>query len=764
MHIHTEVQEILNHAYQEAKTRNHEYITPEHVLYAATHFEVACYILAKAGADPEEIRTALDEHLRESIPTIESGEPGQTVGFQAVIERAVFHCQASGKEEVDVGEILVSLFDEHESFAAYFIRKTGVQRLDILEVVSHGMDEFGEDDFEDSDEINDDEYESDEELEDESGSRRKKRDPLTRFTDDLTERARQGLLEPLIGRKDILERTIQVLCRRMKNNPVHLGDPGVGKTAITEGLAQAIVAGNVPSVLQDYTIYSLDMGALLAGTRFRGDFEERLKMVIAALQKKERVILFIDEIHTIVGAGAVSGGSMDASNMLKPALAKGDLRVIGSTTYEEYRRHFEKDRALTRRFQKIEVEEPAEAEAVEILRGLAPKYEAFHNVHYHEDALKAAVHLSALYITERCLPDKAIDVIDECGAYTRIKHLHENSDDPVEVHEPLIEQVIAKMAKIPERRVSTDERQQLRGLEERLQAVIFGQQHAVAAVTQAVKRSRAGFRSPDKPVASLLFVGPTGVGKTELSRALADELGIALHRFDMSEYQEKHTVSRLIGSPPGYVGYEEGGLLTDAVRKTPHAVVLLDEIEKAHADVYNILLQIMDYATLTDNSGRKADFRNVVLIMTSNAGAREIGKSMIGFGNQVITSDAIDDAVEKTFSPEFRNRLDKTVVFDRLDQAIIEDIVRKEIIAFSTQVADKGIAIEITDRCVAYVAGQAYSPDFGARFINRYIEEHIKTRLVDEVLFGELSSGGTVVIDLKEDEIVMQFSNNTNRS
>lgn len=761
MHIDAEVQEILNQAYQEAKQRKHEYLTPEHVLYAATHFESACFILKKAGADPEELRESLHDHLVDAVPVVSNAEPGQTVGFQSIIERAVFHCQAAGKEIVDIAEILVSIFDEKESFAAYFIKSSGVSRLDLLQVVAHEMKELEDEDPDFPSDADDEDYE-----EEAGGQRRNKRDPLLKYTDDLTEQARQGKLEPLIGRTEELERTIQVLCRRMKNNPVHLGDPGVGKTAITEGLAQAIVEERVPLLLRDYTLLSLDLGALLAGTKFRGDFEERLKQVLAALQKKDKVILFIDEIHTIVGAGAVSGGSMDASNMLKPALAKGDLRVIGSTTYEEYRKHFEKDRALTRRFQKIEIAEPTEEQAVEILQGLAPKYEEFHGVKFSQDALKSAVHLSALYIAERSLPDKAIDVIDECGAYTRIRGLQDVADgDAVVIDSELIEKVVAKMAKIPERRVSSDERVQLKELEKRLLQKIFGQDAAVHSVVQAVKRSRAGFRTADKPVASFLFVGPTGVGKTELSKSLADELGVSLLRFDMSEYQEKHTVSRLIGSPPGYVGYEEGGQLTDAVRKTPHAVVLLDEIEKAHPDVFNILLQIMDYATLTDNSGRQADFRNVVLIMTSNAGAREIGKSMIGFGNQTITSAAIDDAVEKAFSPEFRNRLDKTVVFERLPQEVIEDIVRKEIKGFAMQASDRNISIQLSDKAVSYIAAKAYSPEFGARFIGRYVEEHIKSRLVDEVLFGKLSEGGAVLVDLnQESEFVFDFDSDGGNS
>ncbi len=768
MHIDSEVQQILNQAYQETKNRSHEYITPEHVLYAALHSDMACSILEQAGANTDEIRSLLDSHLNEKVPVVDTDEPSQTLGFKRVIERAVFHCESAGKEIVDIGEILVSLFDEQESFASYFIQRFGVRRIDILEIVAHGMPDDLFDMDTDSEmgaiesdgfEYEEDEFDEDAEDESETVSRKKRsRDPLARFTTDLTQLARDGKLEPLIGRQDILERTVQVLCRRMKNNPVHLGDPGVGKTAITEGLASAIVDGKIPPVLQDYTVLMLDMGALLAGTRFRGDFEERVSKVLAALRKKDKVILFIDEIHTLVGAGAVNGGSMDASNMLKPVLAKGDIRVIGATTHEEYRKFFERDRALIRRFQKIEVDEPDEEQALAILTGLAPKYESYHKVTYSPAALKAAVHLSAMYITERFLPDKAIDVIDECGAYTRVMQLHESEDHVVRVDEQLIEQVVAKIARIPERKVSTDERQQLKDLQARLESRVLGQQHAVESVVQSIKRSRAGFRSADKPVASFLFVGPTGVGKTELSRALADELGIALHRFDMSEYQEKHTVSRLIGSPPGYVGYEEGGLLTDAVRKTPHAVVLLDEIEKAHSDIYNILLQIMDYATLTDNSGRKADFRNAVLIMTSNAGARDIGKQQIGFGERYIATEAIGDAVEKVFSPEFRNRLDKTVVFERLNENIVEGIVSKEIELFASQIAEKGIELTADEASIRLIAQKAYSPEFGARFIARYIEEHVKTPLVDKVLFGSLADGGRVIITEKDDAIVVDCS------
>jgi ATP-dependent Clp protease ATP-binding subunit ClpA len=595
----------------------------------------------------------------------------------------------------------------------------------------------------------------------------------------------------VIGRELEIERTVQVLCRRLKNNPIHVGDAGVGKTAITEGLAQRIVAGKVPPKIRDYTIYSLDMGSIIAGTKFRGDFEERIKRVVDELLKKERVILFIDEIHTIVGAGAVSGGSMDASNLLKPALTSGKLRCIGSTTYDEYNKFFDKDRALSRRFQKIDIVEPTVGEAIEILKGLKPKYEEYHNVVYSDEAIELSAKLSAQFITERRLPDKAIDVIDEAGAWARIraykaadeaadakaktaelpsegteaaatesagavvKHTGDAASDTLAIGRPEIEIVVAKIARIPEKSVSQGERDRLATLEADLKANVFGQDTAIEAVAKAVKRGRAGFRAPDKPVANFLFVGPTGVGKTELARRLADTLGVALHRFDMSEYQEKHTVSRLIGSPPGYVGYEEGGLLTDAIRKTPHAVVLLDEIEKAHPDVYNILLSIMDYATLTDNQGRKADFRNVVLIMTSNAGAREIGKPMIGFGERAFTDAAIDDAVQKAFTPEFRNRLDAVVRFGRLPEPVIERIVGKALDDFRAQLADKKVTLEATDACIKRLAELGYSDEFGARNVNRVVEDKVKTWFVDEVLFGRLKDGGAAKADVKDGEIVI---------
>ena len=636
------------------------------------------------------------------------------------------------------------------------MRKLGIKRLQLLEVLSHGVN----DDDIMSDSLPDDEAED----RAEEGVRDKRTlrpGTLERFATELTALATAGKLEPVIGREAEIERTIQVLSRRLKNNPIHVGDAGVGKTAITEGLAQRIAAGNVPPKLKGYTIWSLDMGALLAGTKFRGDFEERVKKVIDVLLKKEKAILFIDEIHTIIGAGAVTGSTLDASNLLKPALTSGNLRCIGSTTYEEYNKIFEKDRALSRRFQKIDIVEPTIQETVEILKGLRPKYEKYHNVRYSDETLEITVKLAAQFITERKLPDKAIDVIDEAGAMARIradKEKDETDTTMVDISPHDIEVVIAKIARIPERTVSSSEKDKLATLEDSLKEEVFGQDQAIEAVVKAVKRSRAGFRATDKPIANFLFVGPTGVGKTELARQLSKHLGITLHRFDMSEYQEKHTVSRLIGSPPGYVGYEEGGLLTDAIRKTPNSVVLLDEIEKAHSDIYNILLQIMDYATLTDNQGRKADFRNVILIMTSNAGARDIGKPLIGFGDQQVSSSALDDAVERAFSPEFRNRLDAVVHFNNLPMEIIERIVKKAIDEFAMQLAEKNVTLRVEDDVIRYLAIKGYSREFGARNISRLVEDQIKTVFVDEVLFGRLEHGGTAIARLENDKIVFDIS------
>jgi ATP-dependent Clp protease ATP-binding subunit ClpA len=577
---------------------------------------------------------------------------------------------------------------------------------------------------------------------------------LRSFTTELTAKAKAGDIDPLIGREDILERTIQVLCRRFKNNPVHVGEPGVGKTAITEGLAQLIANEKVPKRLKGSKIYALDMGAIIAGTRFRGDFEERMKRVIAELQRQEKVVLFIDEIHNIVGAGAVSGGSLDASNILKPALASGKLRCIGSTTYDEYRKYFEKDGALSRRFQKIEVSEPSTDETIEILKGIKSKYEEYHRVSYTEEAIRSAAELSDKYINDRRLPDKAIDVIDEAGALANMKDTDEGIIKAVDLRD--IEAVVAKIARIPEKSVSSSELDKLKDLETSLKTKIFGQDRAIELVVDAIKRSRVGFREPDKPVASLLFVGPTGVGKTELARQLATTLGVPLHRYDMSEYQEKHTVAKFVGAPPGYVGYEEGGLLTEAIRRNPHSVLLLDEIEKAHADIFNTLLQVMDYATLTDNNGRKADFRNVVILMTSNAGAREIGKQIIGFEAKSINQDAVYTAVERIFSPEFRNRLDGVVNFNGLTHEVVLMIVKKAINEFSVQLQEKNVSLQATDRCYEWLAHKGYSQEFGAREIARLIQDKIKRFFVDEVLFGKLHGGGTAVVDIENDDVAVR--------
>jgi ATP-dependent Clp protease ATP-binding subunit ClpA len=757
MKVSQEVQSIFNAAYNEAKSRNHEYLTPEHVLYAALSFEDVRGILEACSADVDHIKVGMESYFDQKIPTVKKGEPAQTAGFQNLIERALVQSQRAQKSEVRVADILVSLFDEEQNYAAYYLRKAGVKRLQLLEVISHGGEPGGEDSPEAE---TGDDGEEGAETAGSPGREQKQREAqkkgfLDRFTTDLTASAAAGKLEPVIGREKEIERTVQVLCRRLKNNPIHVGDSGVGKTAITEGLAQRIVEGNVPPNLRGFAIHSLDMGALMAGTKFRGDFEERVKKVVEELLKKEKAILFIDEIHTIVGAGSVSGGSLDASNLLKPVLTSGKIRCIGSTTYEEYTKHFDKDRALSRRFQKIDIIEPSLGDTVLILKGLKARYEEYHRVRYSDEALEQAVSLSAQFITERRLPDKAIDVIDETGAWARIEAFKRDphKDETLDIGVPEIEKVVSRIAMIPEKSVASGEKERLRNLDADLTKAVYGQDSAVAAVVKAVRRSRAGFRQPNKTVANFLFVGPTGVGKTELARQLAATMGIALHRFDMSEYQEEYTVSRLIGSAPGYVGYEEGGLLTETVRKTPHAVLLLDEIEKAHPKVFNILLQIMDYATLTDSQGRKADFRNVVLIMTSNAGAREIGKDMIGFGERAMTDVALDDAVQRIFTPEFRNRLDDVVKFGDLGMEVVERIVVKCLDEFRAMLADKKVELEVTEECVAWLARKAYSREFGARNVSRLVDEKIKSFFVEEVLFGSLSSGGKARASIEDGDV-----------
>jgi len=749
MRINDEVQAVLNAAYRDAKKRGHEYLTPEHVLYASLFFDMSREILEESGGDTELLKVELEQFFSKKIPTVNNGEPFQSLAFQGVIEQAVFHTQSSQKGEVDIGDVIVSIFNHDQSHAAFFLKKAGITKIRLLQAVTN----ISESAYRESE---------NEAPAEEEKPRTAKKSALEQFTANLTELASQDKLEPVIGRDDIIERTVQVLCRRLKNNPVLVGEPGVGKTAIAEGLAQRLARGQVPALLKGFSIYSLDMGSVIAGTRFRGDFEERLKKIISELEKKEKVILFIDEIHTVIGAGAVSGGTLDASNLLKPALQTGRLRCIGSTTYDELKKFFEKDRALARRFQKIEISETTREETLGILQGLKEKYEAFHNVTYSEEAITAAVDLSIEYINDRHNPDKAIDVIDEAGAYIRMTTFKDDKEDegPIPITEKEMELVVSKIARVPVKSVGLSEINKLKDLALHIKEQLFGQNQAVEEVVSAVKRSRAGFKDPDKPVASFLFVGPTGVGKTEMARQLAAVLGINLHRFDMSEYQEKHTVARLIGSPPGYVGYEEGGLLTDAIRKKPHAVVLLDEIEKAHQDIFNVLLQVMDYATLTDNSGRKADFRNVILIMTSNAGAREIGKAVIGFGEKKYGADALDQAVERAFSPEFRNRLDKVIQFNPLDHEIILMIVDKELRKFQAQLGEKNVSITVTEKCRKYLGESGFSEEFGARNIARLIQEKIKNYFVDAVLFGDLSGGGEAVVDYQNGEIVIEPSGN----
>ena len=775
------MQAIIDAAYNEAKIRNHEYLTPEHILYAALAFDEVQGVLFSCGADLAQIKHGMENFFEQKMP-IAAGEPTKTVGFHNIIERALIHCKSAQKEMIDVADILVSLYDEERCYSGYYLRKAGIRRLELLQILSHS---YGNEAPSGTDKNN--KYAG---IEEEADIQKKagKKGALERYSIDLTAMARENKLEPVIGREEELDRTVQVLCRRLKNNPIHVGDSGVGKTAITEGLAQRIVAGNVPPILRDFSILSLDMGALVAGTKYRGDFEERIKRVVEEMLKKDKAILFIDEIHTIVGAGSVSGGALDASNLLKPALASGKLRCIGSTTHEEYNKFFEKDRALSRRFQKIDINEPSEQTAIDILKGVKGRYEDYHNVLYSDEVVETAVRLSAQFITERRLPDKAIDVIDEAGAYARIEAYKketeqkaadadimtaneavssengaesstiQNADiNTIVISLPVIETIVSKIARIPQRSVGESEKDKLKELETRLKQRIFGQDDAIAAVVKAVKRSRAGFRAEGKPVANFLFAGPTGVGKTELARQLAEILGVTMLRFDMSEYQEKYTVSRLIGSSPGYVGYDDGGQLTDAIRKQPHAVVLLDEIEKAHPDIFNILLQIMDYATLTDNQGRKADFRNVILIMTSNAGAREIGKGLIGFGERIQDDSAVDSAVEKIFTPEFRNRLDAVVRFGHLSRDIMVSIVQKELDAFSAQLAEKHVTLTVTGSCVDKLAEEGYSREFGARNAGRLIEDKIKSFFVDEVLFGRLSDGGSATVDWS-DEYTMEIT------
>ncbi len=747
MEINNQLNIVLMAAFNEAQNKHHEYLTPEHLLYAALFNDEGLKIVELAGGSSERIIGRLESFFEKHMTTTDNVEPVQSISFKNIIERAIWHTTTAQKKELDIGDVFVSLLDEEDCFAAFFLKQEGITRYDLLNVISHGVSIYQDDsDLPETEPAG-------EEGTEESSPRKSSRKALESFTIDLTAKALEGAIDPLIGREDVLERTAQVLCRRVKNNPIHVGEPGVGKTAITEGLAQRIASGDVPKPLSGSKILQLDMGSIVAGTRFRGDFEDRMKKIISDLQKMENVILFIDEIHTIVGAGAVSGGAMDASNLLKPLLSSGKVRCIGSTTYEEYKKYFEKDRALSRRFQKIDIPEPSERETVEILQGLRERYEDFHGVEYPEETLETIVSLSAKHINDRHLPDKAIDVLDEAGSYARMKR---TENDTTVIKPEDVERIIARMARIPEKSVSSSESVKLKNLEKELKSVIFGQDEAIEKVTAAIKKARAGFASPLKPIASFLFAGPTGVGKTELARQLASAMGVPIHRFDMSEYQEKHTVARLIGAPPGYVGYEEGGLLTESIRNTPHCVLLLDEIEKAHQDIFNTLLQVMDYATLTDNSGRKADFRNVIIIMTSNAGARDIGRSKMGFTDRSIDSEAVDEAVERFFSPEFRNRLDAVVNFAGLSRENILRIVSKAVDEFKEQLSGKGISLNVTDACLQFMADRGYSPKFGAREIARTVENALKSHFIDLVLFENVEPGTQATADLDGDKIVIR--------
>ncbi|MEW6126640.1 MAG: ATP-dependent Clp protease ATP-binding subunit ClpA [Acidobacteriota bacterium] len=747
--ITKELQTTLNRAIDEAINRRHEYITLEHLLYALMHEKTGTNVVRNCGGNVEELKRDVEKYLNENFePFSIDGEyiPEQTQAFQRVLQRALSHAQSAGQKQINGGDILASLLLESRSMAKFFLEKQGITRLDVLNFVSHGISKIASDNNPSPGDGMDNEEMEEEPI----------RDPLAAFTSNLIERAAKGGIDPLIGRTREVERTIQVLCRRRKNNPIYVGDPGVGKTAIAEGLALKIQRGEVPEVLKGVDVYALDLGGMLAGTKYRGEFEQRLKAVIAELKKRKGAILFIDEIHTIVGAGAVSGGSMDASNILKPALATGELRCIGSTTYPEYKASFERDRALARRFQKIEISETTVDDTVKILKGLKKYYEDHHAVRYSNEALEAAVELSAKYINDRFLPDKAIDVIDEAGAAVKLLPRRKR---PKTLYPADIELVVARMAKIPPKTVSVSDKDRLKNLEGDLKRVIFGQDHAIEQIVRTIKISRSGLGQPEKPIGSFLFSGPTGVGKTELAKQIAKTLGIEFLRFDMSEYMEKHTVSRLIGAPPGYVGFDQGGLLTDAINRTPYSVLVLDEIEKAHPDVFNILLQVMDHATLTDNNGKKADFRNVVLIMTTNAGGREISNDAIGF-HKGATGSRGKGVIERTFSPEFRNRLDAWVAFNSLAFDDIKHVVDKFIKEVQAQVFEKQVSIELTDAARNWLAEHGYDKLMGARPMGRLIQSKIKEPLAEEILFGKLQMGGKLKVDVQEGDLALSYEEN----
>jgi ATP-dependent Clp protease ATP-binding subunit ClpA len=747
------LEQTLHRSLSLASERRHEYATLEHLLLGLCDDTDAATVLRACGVDLDKLRTDLSEFLDKDLAglaTDRAGDPKPTAGFQRVVQRAAIHVQSSGRDEVTGANVLVALFSERESHAVYFLQLQDMTRLDAVNFIAHGIAKAPGRSTQRPVQGSGPQAEHHPEQErEEKPNTRRNQDALSNYCVNLNKKALAGKIDPLIGRESEIERTIQILCRRTKNNPLYVGEPGVGKTAIAEGLAKRIVENDVPEVLAKSTIFALDMGALLAGTRYRGDFEERLKAVVNELEAQPSAILFIDEIHTVIGAGATSGGAMDASNLLKPALASGNLRCIGSTTYKEFRNYFEKDRALVRRFQKIDVNEPSIEDAVKIMRGLKANYEKHHRVRYTEEAIRASVELSAKYIHDRKLPDKAIDVIDEVGASRML--LPENKRRKTVTLRD-VEEIVAKIARIPPKSVSADDKETLRNLERDLKSMVFGQDRAIEALSAAIKLARAGLREPEKPIGNYLFCGPTGVGKTEVARQLSSIMGIELIRFDMSEYMERHSVSRLIGAPPGYVGFDQGGLLTDAIDQHPHAVLLLDEIEKAHPDLFNILLQVMDHGKLTDHNGKSVDFRNIILIMTTNAGASDLAKEAIGFGRDSRAGED-EDAIKKLFTPEFRNRLDATIAFAGLSPEIVARVVEKFVMQLEAQLADRNVTIELSSAAKEWLAERGYDRLYGARPLSRVIQEHIKKPLAEELLFGKLVRGGAVKVTMKDGKL-----------
>jgi len=745
--LNKDLEQTLNQAFIFAREHRHEFMTVEHLLLALLDNKAAKEALHACGANIDAIKNELTDFVKDTTPLIiddnDERETQPTLGFQRVLQRAVFHVQSSGKDEVTGANVLVAIYSEQESQAVYILKKSDVTRLDVVNFISHGVSKSDESELPSQTEMDDEE----------AGESEENNSVLDKYSTNLNQQAQDGKVDPLIGRDLEVERTIQILCRRRKNNPLLVGEAGVGKTAIAEGLAYRIVNNDVPDVIASATVYSLDLGGLLAGTKYRGDFEKRLKAILKELEKDPDAILFIDEIHTIIGAGAASGGVMDASNLLKPKLSSGELRCIGSTTYQEFQSIFEKDRALARRFQKVDISEPSVADTTKILMGLKSRYEEHHSVRFTQKAMRAAAELSAKYINERHLPDKAIDVIDEAGASQRLLPVSRRKKT-IGVSD--IEQIIAKIARIPEKSVSASDKEVLKNLDRNLKMVVFGQDKAIGSLTDAIRLSRSGLGNEAKPIANFLFAGPTGVGKTEVTQQLAKIMGVELVRFDMSEYMERHSISRLIGAPPGYVGFDQGGLLTDAVIKNPYSVVLLDEIEKAHSDIYNVLLQVMDHGTLTDSNGRKVDFRNVILVMTTNAGVQETIRKSIGFKQQDHSHDALSE-INKTFTPEFRNRLDGIVWFDHLDQDVILQVVDKFIVELQVQLDNKGVSLEVTSKARQWMAEQGYDKSMGARPMARLIQEKLKKELANELLFGQLVDGGSVKIGLSGEKLKFDY-------